>query len=38
MHLHHPQKFDSGVHQNFFGPHLICSPEQNRGRGSSPQC
>ena len=22
----------------FFGLHLICSPEQNRGRGSSPQC
>ena len=22
----------------FFGLHLICLPEQNRGRGSSPQC
>ena len=22
----------------FFGLHLICSPEQNRGRGSSPLC
>ena len=22
----------------FFGLHLICSPEKNRGRGSSPQC
>ena len=22
----------------FFALHLICSPEQNHGRGSSPQC